>query len=581
MPQKRLPERLFRLLALLVSGLAVLSAAKTLFVGLEIDEEYAFSLAWRIVRGDRLFYSMWEPHQLSALPAALLLAVYYAAARTTTGVVLFVRGVVLVCKAGMSAVFYREFRTALGRRGAFLTAAVLFVYTPKWFLGPDYISQQFHFTVAAFLCFYHYYTHGFRRPWLVAVGAVCACFSFLAFPQSAAAAAVLFLGMLLLGRRGGEPALLFLPRGAALFALGCMGCAAAFLAYVLPGMGLGTLLARVRLILSDPQYDFSAGQRLALLGGQALTEARFLARPLAAALLVCAAAGLTRRGVRRDWTGLCLSLWAVLAALLCTVRAVRDSSSDERYFLPAMLLAGAWAFRHGRGTRREPLFWLGFLPGMAAYGFILRSTLLGFAATFMYLTWPVLCGGMALLELRREPSDGTRALPLGEALLGALLLFLLTCRFWCVLVTGWKPANVLSASLRQITAGPAAGTWADEKAADMQMALYEALAPCAGQTVLQAIGEQHGLGFLMADGTLDIGQASVISGTDSDPRFIQYYEELPEKLPDVILYDSAEVRDMADFHAWIEDTLLITQRTGAEYGTASLEVLIVGQSAAA
>ncbi len=119
-------------------------------------------------------------------------------------------------------------------------------------------------------------------------------------------------------------------------------------------------------------------------------------------------------------------------------------------------------------------------------------------------------------------------------MLAALLVFLLVCRFWCVLVTGWKPANVATANLKQITAGPAAGTWADEKAANMQMALYEALEPFAGKQVLQAIGEQHGLGFMMAGGTLTIGQASVISGTDSDPRFIQYYEELPEKRPDVI-----------------------------------------------
>lgn len=57
----------------------------------------------------------------------------------------------------------------------------------------------------------------------------------------------------------------------------------------------------------------------------------------------------------------------------------------------------------------------------------------------------------------------------------------------------------------------------------MQECLYEALAPYAGKSVLQAIGEQHGLGFLMADGTLTVAQASVISGTDSDPRFEQYY----------------------------------------------------------
>ena len=141
-----------RLLAAAAVLLAAAAMLHTLFVGLEIDEEYALSLGFRLVRGDRLFYSMWEPHQLSALPAALVLALYTAIAGTTTGALLFVRAVVLVCKAAMSAVFYRDFKQTLGRHGALLSAVVLFVYTPKWFLGPDYISQQFHFTVAAFLC---------------------------------------------------------------------------------------------------------------------------------------------------------------------------------------------------------------------------------------------------------------------------------------------------------------------------------------------------------------------------------------------------------------------------------------------
>ena len=157
-----------------------------------------------------------------------------------------------------------------------------------------------------------------------------------------------------------------------------------------------------------------------------------------------------------------------------------------------------------------------------------------------------------------------------------MLLFLAVCRVWCVQVTGWKPATVADTPLVQIEHGPAKGIWADEKAADMQECLYEALQPFAGQAVLQAIGEQNGLGFLMADGTLTVAQASVISGTDSDPRFTLYYTLLPEKLPAVVLYDDAEVRDMDAFHAWIEENFAVTGRYTVTHGTASLQVLTIG-----
>ena len=42
------------------------------------------------------------------------------------------------------------------------------------------------------------------------------------------------------------------------------------------------------------------------------------------------------------------------------------------------------------------------------------------------------------------------------------------------------------------------------------------------------------------------------------------------------LYDDAEVRDMAEFHAWIEQHFTITDRYTVQHGTASLQVLVVG-----
>ena len=208
---------------------------------------------------------------------------------------------------------------------------------------------------------------------------------------------------------------------------------------------------------------------------------------------------------------------------------------------------------------------------------ILRSTLLGLAPTFMYLTWPAVCGMLALVNHADGGDNAAKSRRAeGVLCLAAMLVFLLVCRVWCVQTTGWKSADITDTPLVRITTGPAKGIYADAKAADMQECLYEALAPYAGQPILQAIGEQHGLGFLMADGTLTVAQASVISGTDSDPRFEQYYALLPEKQPDVILYDDAEVRDMAEFHAWIEQHFTITDRYTVQHGTASLQVLVVG-----
>ena len=113
-------NRILPLILVLVCAAVMLRSA---FTGLEIDEEYALSLGYRLVSGDRLFYDMWEPHQLSSLPAAALLAMFIGITGGTTGVLVFFRLVVLACKAGMSCVFYREFRRDLGKPAALLLLA--------------------------------------------------------------------------------------------------------------------------------------------------------------------------------------------------------------------------------------------------------------------------------------------------------------------------------------------------------------------------------------------------------------------------------------------------------------------------
>ena len=578
-------------IAALLILLAAASVVKTLFVGLEIDEEYALSIGWRLIQGDSLFYTMWEPHQLSALADAALMWPYWAVTGTTTGILLYMRVVTLVLKALLAFWFYRTMGRTLAPRTAFLAALAVFVYTPKWFLAPDYISQQFHFTLAAFLCFYGYYADGCKKLWRMVPGGIFLSLSVLAFPQSAFAAPVYLIGMFLLGRRREEKRILALPAGMVVTLLTCMVCAGAFLLYVLQNMSVQTLIARATLILNDPQYDFSFADRMALLGSQAADVGKFLAKPAGVALAVVAAGIARDISLRREhpirniryWLNILFALFSAATVLLCLARALRDSSLDERFFCPVLVVAGLWFFRSGRGTARDPLFWLGYLPGVVAYLFILRSTLLGFSATFMYLTWPGLCAVLALaLQTRAaENGDTDPCTPYAvdadwaDGILLAFLAFLLVCRAFLVLTTGWKPANVLDTPLSRLSDGPAAGTWADEETADMYYALEKALDGQEGKKVLISTGNVDGLAFLMADGTLETAQASVISSTDSDSRFASYYLELPQKTPDIILYNHNCIRDLDEFHAWLENNFTISGRETVTYGSASLEVLTV------
>ena len=65
-------ENLIWLLTVLtLLGLSAVAVVRSLIIGLDIDEQYAVTLAYRIARGDILVKEVWEPHQTSALLPAL------------------------------------------------------------------------------------------------------------------------------------------------------------------------------------------------------------------------------------------------------------------------------------------------------------------------------------------------------------------------------------------------------------------------------------------------------------------------------------------------------------------------------
>lgn len=576
------------LAALLV--LAAVAAVRGVFVGLEIDEQYALSLSYRLLRGDRLLYTMWEPHQFSAPALAPLLALFMAVTGGTAGILLFVRIVMLAVRAALGVWTWRLLRRAMYEPFAILLGAGFALYMPKWFYGPDYTGQQYLFTWAALLCLYSYYAgpHRLQRLWQVVLGAVCACGSYLAYPQSIFSVVPLVVGLWVLGRRTGEaPVLGKVPRGVLLFSGSCAVCGLAFLAWVLTGLPADLLLPRLQMLLGDPQYALSLGERLALLARQVPPVLRFLATPIALAVLLGAAhsfATRRRRGNYTPWMALDNFFIdvCVISLLWCTVYAAREGNIDMRHFLPPMIVAGGWVFwadrkeESGR-TVRAVLFWLGYVPGLVAYLCILRSTVLGLAPTFMYLTVPALCGAAAL-ALRPGPAEHSpRHRPDGSGagtLLGWFLLFLILTRLFAVQVTGWKEHDIFDTPVQRITSGPAAGIWADASAADMQAALAGALTDAEpGANVCFGVGYPHGLGWLMDGGTLRVAQASVISGTDSDPRFLDYYREFPEKAPDILIFDNHETRDMAAFTAAMEEMFPAAERHTVTVGTASLDVL--------
>ena len=153
--------------------------------GLEIDEPYALALGFRLCRGDRpLCRDVGTPPALFAAAGAAGGPPIWASPAPPPGCSSFVRAVLLVCKAALTGPFTgnspgTRARAARGwRRWSFF-------FTP-----PSGFSPRLHRPAVPL------YGGGLSllsttmspgasgRPWLVAVGGVFACLSFLAYPRA-------------------------------------------------------------------------------------------------------------------------------------------------------------------------------------------------------------------------------------------------------------------------------------------------------------------------------------------------------------------------------------------------------------
>lgn len=126
---------------LLITG-SFLAALKCIFVSLHMDEEYAVSLSYRLLIGDRLFAQIWDPHQTSAFLMEFLIWIYMKLFHTTTGVVIWVRLVGVLIQLGISCYLYRVLCHILEPEHSFYLAMIYFNLLPKTYVMPEFSNMM-------------------------------------------------------------------------------------------------------------------------------------------------------------------------------------------------------------------------------------------------------------------------------------------------------------------------------------------------------------------------------------------------------------------------------------------------------
>lgn len=135
----------------------VIGTIKILFVGYDIDEQYALVMSYRMTQGDFPIYNMWEPHQTSGFLMAFFMLPYLLITGGTIGIALYVRVCGLLCHLIVHIFLYRTLCKYLDADHSLFVCGISFFVLPKLMFLPDFANIQIWFLMLLCICLLRYY----------------------------------------------------------------------------------------------------------------------------------------------------------------------------------------------------------------------------------------------------------------------------------------------------------------------------------------------------------------------------------------------------------------------------------------
>ncbi len=525
-------------LFLLLFGVACISKLRFVFVGLDIDEQYALALVYRIATGDLPVLEMWEPHQTSALFPGLFAWLYLKVSGGTAGFYVYMRIIGLFFEIFVAAFVYFSFSEEFGKEKSAIAALLVFTIVPKWIISPEFVNQQILWAVMTIICLYK----SIRKDKHVLFHAVFAglfmCLDVLAYPSAIFVFVALFV-ILAIGKAW---------KALWGFVGTCAVLGGGFLIAVLAYTGGERFAECIRHILSDPSHSESFGQKLFGYGNDFLrilvvSFACFFFAFLFIWILACKV-----RGHRFSWK-LCVSegafsLWIVFMTIYSVVFVAVLNK-------PAVL-AGAPYFAGGVILlilfirKRDLVMALWLFGGVGGFIGEMLLTNLEMQTACVHL----LPAMVALCLYSGDGADKAESNQEAMCVEAALSVFILVNAILYVGFVRWNEGrypNIFFVKQKALE-GPVSGVYCEYMDGYRYNGNMDFLAVnTTPNEKLLYIGLDNDV-YLMNE--FEVCSASTISTPVWDERYIKYYEVNPDKRPEVVVIDK-KINLSEAFKEWI------------------------------
>lgn len=536
-------KRVTRAIILILSLLATI---KICILGLGIDEEYAVTMAYRMVTKDRMFLEMWEPHQTSGFLTAFLTGIFVQITKGTEYLILYLRVLGAVIQALISLFLYRTLRRSFSESAAFVVAVFFYNTLPKWIQTPEFANMLVWFSTLAFTCFLRYY--GFPKTqeakqqedkkqtpprskiWLVAAG-ISLSAMVLSYPSGILAIPVILLGMWMLRDREAGGVVLEMSTVLGTCALLGLG----YFVFFLRTMTVEEFVYGLLQMMTDGSHQLYVAERTYVYGQELLN----LLGPVAAAVIPALVVTLIYKKIRdiRSFLSLVL-IFSLIGQVVYWLGDSRYLQKPLIYF-HLLLLTGILIYRYGRRgdtdvcANRRVLFWFGSVAGVSIWLSALIITNTTISVTGSYLM-PGLISGILFLWEDVE-TRGQKYLLRGFVI--CLLGTTLFAKGYLVCSAEGIKDNVTLVRQKALS-GPAKGIYCRYMDGYIYNIMAELLAEYTTEECPVLYVGEHSLYYML--GSQTISNFSTISTPTYDERLGEYWDRYPERVPKILVCDVAE-----------------------------------------
>jgi len=524
---------------------SVLINIKNIYTSCQVDSEYQVTMAYRMLRGDAMFSQMWEAHQTSAFFLAFFEWLFLKITGSTTGIMIYANTVGMLCKTVVSLVLYGTFRRYADKRIAFAVLIFSLNTYAKDIVLPDFSNLQVWFILLLVCCMTAYCEENGRRIWLV-LGAVCLCLAAVVYPSCVLVWLPCVVLICMYSDRRVQDALILTGI--------CGGSGLAYLLAFMRRQPEKFLMYIYQIWSGDSSHSVNLGGRLALLAGDFKVLAVLLVCIALWAFAVILGVLAYRKAAMRKgkevagrklfYAAICVGLGGYILEYFVSLPMEEAGTKHQFFILYILLEIIAVVCVRFLNEREKKIFWVSHLIGWGSFTATLLLSAMGLFPTLPYLI-PNICADLiALGRIWRDETQneggGQRLVVLRGSVPAIMICAVMIFRNFFY-ISGWMvvPGNVYEDSIFSVTwtakDGPLKGIVNRDGTfvADMMYREWQQYIKPGDKVLVLAYPTLNSTVYLYED--VEICADSCISTPTYSQRLLDYWEENPDKYPNVVV----------------------------------------------